>query len=474
MNQGEKRALIHPFEAGWNQSAGLRPVAGWKEAKPLGEPLHAGQIEEDAAHGRSTLFVVTQPLDQQTCVATAVNDEDGKVFWQRQLGLVCQGEPLHLTLHEGSAEPLLLALDQGGSLFALDPGKFPLDGSAPWQSGGQSVAPSLPDNPRLAPLLLPGPDGHSVLEIACPGAGTYLHVREIKWSGKGRQLTANDRKLALPSPLAGRPAVVGSQLMMPLSGGSLARLPLPIPPDARLDEGPPWRPTLAPPDTPGHVTALGGELFLTTDGGRGLTCWRWPPGTPNYTPLPMNLPLDKPTLNLPDRVVAAPVVLPAPAGGATRVCVADSGGAVRLLRLLPDGSLEPGRVWDLKGQVTGGPFVRTLAGDKVRVGCVVDGRRLVWLDPATSEPAWEYQARKVIVGQPQVVDGILVVADQSGLVIGLDPATGQPVGPGHQLQGSVVPAASPVAFGPRRLFVPLSDGTGVLLTLDRLNPPPPK
>jgi hypothetical protein len=455
----------------WNNQDGPRPVAGWKAPLPLGSPLHASQIEEDPPRGRSTLFVVTQPLQQQTCVATAVNDEDGQVLWQRQLGLVCQGEPLPLVLHEGSPEPLLVALDQGGSLFALDPGRFPANSNAPWQSGGQSVAPSLADNPRVAPLLLPDPDRHAILEIACPGDGTHLHVRQVRWAGEKRLLKSNDRILRLPSALAGKPAVVGSQLIVPLAGGSLARLPLPIPADARLDEGPNWRPPLASPDTPGHVTSLGGDRFLTTDGGRGLTCWQWPPGAVWKSLMTVG---DHPTAEVDDRVVAAPVVLPAPAGGTTRVCVADSGGVVTLLGLRADGSLEPKRKWDLKGQVTGGPFVRTLESGEVRLGCVVDGGRLVWLDPGASAPAWEHQAARAIIGQPQVVGGLLVVADQSGLINGLDVATGRPVGSGHQLYGSVVPAASPVAFGPGRLFVPLSDGTGILLAMDRLKAPPQK
>jgi outer membrane protein assembly factor BamB len=458
----------------WNDRDGPRPVPGWKNPLPLGSPLHASQIEEDSLHGRSTLFVVTQPLQTQTCVATAVNDEDGGILWQRQLGLVCQGEPLPMILHEGSTEPLLVALDQGGSVFALDPTRFPADSNAPWQSGGQSVAPSLADNPRVAPLLLPGPGGHSILEIACPGEGTHLHVRHIEQAGEKRRLKRTDRVVQLPSRLAGRPAVIGSQqlgwqLIVPLAGGSLARLPLPIPADARLEEGPPWRPRLASPDTPGHVVALGGDRFLTTDGGKGLSYWQWSRGKVYESPTAAG---DEPTLGA--RVVSAPVVLPGPAGSLPRVCVADSGGAVTLLEVRAGGALEVKQQWDLKGEVTGGPFLRTLESGKVCVGCVMDGRRLVWLNPGAAAPAWEHKAGKAIIGEPQVVGGVLVVADRSGLVAGLDVATGQPIGPGHQLHGSVVAAASPVAFGPGRLFVPLSDGTGILLAMDRLKPPQEK
>jgi hypothetical protein len=467
------RGHMQRLAIAWNERAGPRPVAVWKEPQPLGSPLHASQMTEDALRGRSTLFVVTQPLHQQTCVATAVNDEDGTVLWQTQLGLVCQGAPLHLAVGGGPAEPLLLALDQGGSLFALDPSQPTWRSRDPWLADphrSHAVAPSLTDNPRVPSLLLPGPDGRSILEIACPGAGTHLHVRQVEWAGKERRLKHNDRLVPLPSALAGTPAVVGKLLLVPLAGGSLARLSLPIPADARLEEGPSWRPALGSPDSLGHVVALGGDLFLTTDGGRGLTCWEWPAGKPWQALMAMG---DNPTLTLQDRVVSAPAVLPAVAGKPPRVCVADSNGAVTLLSVRGGGALESKQTWDLRGQVTAGPFVRSAADGEPRIGCVVDGRRLVWLDPRKPEPepVWEYQAKNTVIGQPQVVEGVLVVADQSGHIAGLDLATGRPVGPGHALRGSVVPAASPAAFGPQRLFVPLSDGTAVLLTMDRLYHP---
>ncbi len=460
----------------WSDRAGPRPVAVWKEPLPLGSPLHASQIIEDPLSGRSTLFVVTQPLHQQTCVATAVNDEEGKILWQTQLGLVCQGAPVYLAVGNGS-EPLLLALDQGGGLFALDPTQATWRSRDPWLADphrSHAVAPSLTDNPRVPALLLPGPDGRSLLEIACPGAGTHLHVRQVEWAGKERQLKHTDRLVPLPSALAGTPAVVGTadkaQLLVPLAGGSLARLPLPIPADARLEEGPSWRPPLGSPDTPGHVVALGGDLFLTTNGGRGLTCWEWPAAKAWQSLMTVG---DSPTYNLEDRVVSAPAVLPAVAGKPARVCVADSGGVVTLLEVRGGGGLVRKQAWDVHGQVTAGPFVRSGEDGEPRIGCVVDGRRFVWLDPRQPDPmpAWEYQAKNTIIGRPQVVEGLLVVADQSGQVVGLNLATGRPVGPGHALRGSVVPASSPVSFGPRRLFVPLSDGTAVLLTMDRLHHP---
>ena len=95
----------------------------------------------------------------------------------------------------------------------------------------------------------------------------------------------------------------------------------------------------------------------------------------------------------------------------------------------------------------------------------------MWLDPSRDDPAWEHPTDGAVAGLPQLVEGSLVVADQSGKIVALDPVSGKPAGAGYALAGSVVPVTSPVAFGPGRLFVPLSDGTAVLLDIDKLKKP---
>jgi hypothetical protein len=110
----------------------------------------------------------------------------------------------------------------------------------------------------------------------------------------------------------------------------------------------------------------------------------------------------------------------------------------------------------------------------MRIGCILDGTRLVWLDPNQEQPAQEYRAKGgSIVGQPQLFEGVLVVADQSGTIVALDPVDLKAKDATYQLKGSVVPSASPVSFGPGRLFAPLSDGTALMLDLDKLLPPKP-
>src|SRR5262249_35820288 len=114
---------------------------------------------------------------------------------------------------------------------------------------------------------------------------------------------------------------------------------------------------------------------------------------------------------------------------------------------------------------TSGPF---RLGD--HVGCIVDRRRLVCIDPAKPDNiAWQYHdAGHVIVGTPHVANGLLFVALQSGKFVALDATTGHPKGNGYHLRANVAPMAAPVPFGNGRLLAPLSDGTLMILALKQL------
>ncbi len=452
----------------WKFQKGPQAVPGWKTPLPLGSPLHAPQRIGNRT-GRSTFILVTQPLDRQTCIASAVDDA-GHLRWQRQLGLVCQGAPLPLTSPQGGP-PLFLALDQSGALFTLDP-TLPLD---KLRLTRESLAPALGDNPRVPPRLIPAADGHSAYEIAVPGDGKSMIVRQIDWAGAGRSLRFKQREVSLMSAAGGSllvpfgtPAVTDSQLLVPMAEGILARLPLPVAEEqARFDDGgPDWRSPQAAPNAECHVLALGGDRFLTTDGSRGLSVWAWP-ADKAWQGLPEGRG-DQVTLPLPYPIAAPPVLLPK-AGPAPRIVVADSAGVLHLLTLAADGSLQSKRTWQLKGKFTRGPFLRLLPDGGVRIGCVLDERNLVWLDPEREKPLWTFRTNgERIVGQPQVLEDLLVLVHQSGHYVGVDLATGKAKGVGYTLRTSAVPAATPVPFGPHHMFAPLSDGTALLLPLKLL------
>jgi hypothetical protein len=460
---------LQRLQLAWSETEGLKPVAVWSKPRELGWPLHSSQVLEDRQTGRSTLVVVTESLAQQACLATAVDDETGTVLWQRQLGLVCRGEPLEMAPPAGGP-PLLLALDQSGGLYVLDAQRFPPTQGATWQSGGVRLAGPLDENLAVAPLLARAADGKSAYEVAAPGHGRSLVVRQVQW-GVGRALEMRERTVPLSSPLAGTPAVVGSMLVLPLADGALGRLKLPLPAEGAEgpETGPDWRSRRAPPDARGAVVALGPDRFLTTDGARGVTVWQWGTGADSWKSFPADRDRDAPTVELGERVVGVPLLLPAAEGGRLRLCVAGAGGLVALLSATADGGLQVERTWDMGKPMTTGPFPCRLAGGAVRVGCLAgkDNSQMAWLDPKQEGVRWRYATPRgeAIVGVPRRSENLLIVADGAGRFVGLDVETGQAEGPGYALRGSVAPAAGPVPFGPGRLFASLSDGTALLLPL---------
>jgi hypothetical protein len=276
--------------------------------------------------------------------------------------------------------------------------------------------------------------------------------------------------------LAGTPGLMGESLLVPLDDGSLLRQPLD---GSRGSYGPGWRARTADEGARGHVVALNAEDFLTTDGSRGLTRWHWPAG---------DVYKEDRHIDLTQRIVSAPVVIASKSGaGDLEICLADVGGSVRLLKgsdlqeirhwdLTRSFSAEPGALASEPGALATGAFARVTAGPFVRgnqVGCVVNQRRLVWIDPSQDKPAWEYTTPGAgIVGQPQPIGDLIVVADLTGRFIGLDPATGKAQWPAGYLYGAnVAPAATPVPFGADRAFVPLTDGTVFFLSQKHLRPP---
>ena len=127
--------------------------------------------------------------------------------------------------------------------------------------------------------------------------------------------------------------------------------------------------------------------------------------------------------------------------------------------------------------MTNGPFLRTpKVNDKdqgQRIGCVVDHTRLVWLDPDQDAPLWERQCDKgaAVVGQPQLVGQVLLVADQSGRFVGLDPKTGKAAENhkytlrGHGRRGQ------PRALRARSGFCPVERWNSAVADDRELNPP---
>jgi hypothetical protein len=453
---------LQRLQIGWRGAAGRALLPGWRAPLELGLPLHAAHVDEDRETNQTLLVLATQAPSQQECLATAVDEETGAVRWQRQLGMVCRGTPVTL----GSADdpaPLLLTVDQAGALFLFDPLQFAKPNPGLAQGGGVRVADPVNDNPGVPPVILPGPDGQSAYEVASLGRSGKVVVRPVARDAEQRRVKLSaERVLSLQGPLGGTPALVGGRLLLPLENGRLMVLKVP------LDGSEPrrasdWRADLPGATARGHVIPIGPDRFLTTDGQQGVTHWRWPESEPLPKAKKVNDGAVPITYESKAPLAAPPLVLPPEKEAPLRVCIIDVEGTVTLLDVQQDGGLNPNGAWELKGRVTSPPFLRVAADGTSRIGCVIDDHRLVWLDPARDgKPAWEYAADGEVVGQPQLIEGVLIVALRTGVFLGLDPATGQPKGDKLLAPGGVAPAISPVAFGPGRLFAPLADGTILL------------
>src|SRR5262249_5108865 len=157
--------------------------------------------------------------------ATAVKD-NGTILWQRQLGLMCQGEPRVLTSTD--ARSVVVTADQSGRMFSFDTASRPGVDEAAWQSRGEIVAPELEDNPAMPPVLLAGRAPGPVLQVASPGDGSKLSIRQIGFGATGKLTLTSSTEGPLGDSLAGAPALVGNKLVLPLAKrGALVAVTLP-------------------------------------------------------------------------------------------------------------------------------------------------------------------------------------------------------------------------------------------------------
>jgi hypothetical protein len=436
----------------WDTRHGPRLVPVWRDAPLLGSPLHQGQA---SANG-SRLVVVTQPPRSTSSWATCVDERRGEVIWKRQLGLVCQREPLAIPMSEGP--PLLLALDQGGTLFSIDSTRFKITPESQWliDSRMTPLAGPLEENLTVPPILLRAADGKSIYMVANPGAGKNLIIRHITPAAMGRQLEVNERRVEIRDRLAGPPAIVGNHLVMPLADSDETLIRVALNKD-EVQEGPNWRLARTTPEAAGFILPLTDTRFVSTDGGRGLTVWSWP-ANGGFDSLPSGGSL--PTLNLPGRITLPPLRLP---GAEQRFLAADASG-LSLVEAEVNGELKVVRRWSIAG-------VRALSlhsvGDAVRVALVSGRSQLHWLDPRKAEVEWSHDLGegREIVGEPLLQDKALLVADQSGRYSLLGLTDGKPTGAEYLLRGSIAPSCGAVPFGDKRVLCPLSDGT--LIVLDR-------
>ena len=423
---------LQHWRLGLDRRVGPKLTPAWRSSVALGSPIHASQISRD----RKTHFLVTQTDVPAGHWATAVDARTGRLIWQRPLGLTCQGDPAPL----------------GGGVLAMDPSGaaywFSSNPSAPFTPDGFRVIPPLSEIVGRAQLLSDAAADRAWVLAARPDGNGAIQLAVTAMTGNREQ---RQRLVTLPAKPAGTAAIGGDALVLPLADGSLGRIPL----DGHSQRviGPNWRGLGARPDTLGHVLHWKDDDFLVSDGGRRIVRLHWSAGGPYAM-------ISDRAIELPARLRGAPVRWP----DASAALVADAGGSVHLIRGEQPGIVRSWSFGSAAEPITAGPWV---VGGLGLV--VVGGKRLVAFEAERETPAWIFQTPgDGILFAPALVDDRLIVADQSGVFLALDRATGRALGPGYRYPAEAASAAAPIGFGPGRFFAPMTDGAALVLAIGDL------
>ena len=167
-----------------------------------------------------------------------------------------------------------------------------------------------------------------------------------------------------------------------------------------------------------------------------------------------------------DLELTARIITPiAPLPG-NRVAVGDDAGNLHCLALA---ALGTSKQWSVKGHITKGPFRVCAEG----IGCIVDGKRLWWINSVDDEEGKVYGGNDVaaIIGEATTIGDDLLIAvlkRDSGLGMlanysWIDLTNGKLLH-AERLPEGLAPSTSAIAFGKNRAFAPLSDGTVRILT----------
>ncbi len=407
----------------------LAPVASSRP--PLGTPLHETQPAVPDGH----VLSVTQAPGQPRCLATSLDPGSLSIQWQRQLGLVCSHDPVILKEH-------VLAADRAGAVFQLDLQTLPKESPGEWWINGGKWLANGRDEISSTQVLAAADQSFAVL-ISLLRSGDQISLRRFE-PGAG---LSPEKSYPLPSPPAGTPTLSGQNLILPCQDGKLYELTLeggatPVPLT--------WRNATAGVRAFGHALCIDENQLFVSDGLRKVQCWRrdasgdrsWRKTAEDPEPLANR--------------IATSLLAVTTANGEKYVCAGDEAGTIYLIS---GKRLRIEREWPLKGRITRGPFA---LGEWF--GVIIDGRRLVWLDPAAKQPRGEYEAgMEGTRGDPRRVGDFLLVTENRGAFTWIDAETGQ-VRARQTLQTSVAPVTAAVPVSKDQALAPLSDGTMLFLT----------
>jgi hypothetical protein len=431
---------------------------------PVGEPVHAAQVNAR----RDTACLVVRALDSSGVRAVAFDLHTGEVRWQRQLGLA----PARAPGADHTAAPFVqgdrfVLVDEEGGIFAV-----PAAGGAGGAGGGEALAAPAAWLLAAAPPHAAGPtaavasaDGRSVFTVTpVTRDGPKFLIRRVA-DGK----LAHEEETVAPAALAGQPAVVGDDLLVPTADGFVNRY---LPGDGRvrsgaLVPGPAWQAERKP-GAACAITPLSGSSFATSDGGKRLSRWDWPAGG-KWNPAG--------AYELRAAAAGPGVVVPsAGPGGPPRLVVADASGSVWLFAA--DRAGPPLLRWRSggtnvlpAGRPSSGFVAQAAAPGRASAVYTIDGTFAAAIDPDGENPLWVTRtgadAAGALVGPPQPAgDNRWAVTDLAGRVLILDGATGAELARLSVGLPGAVPAAAAAATATAALTL-LSDGSAVMIELPK-------
>ncbi len=405
----------------------------WTSASPAAHvaevPLHDAQARR--VDRRLILYLCTMTGDASRCELAAREAETGVTLWRRQVGL-------HPICDPWVDNDCIRLADRGGriAVFELDDrpkGKTtliePQDRVIPPLMAGEPVAIDAYDRrPRLMAKIA----GSAEVAIRPLAPETGWQVFQP------------------PAEILGLPCLLEGALVAACSDGLLHRLTSgPAAPEANdqpfvLSIG------AQPPNAAISVTPVGYDSVLVCDGRvlRRLqyrlrdSVGQWIETGQSYT--------------AETRLVGRPLIHD------EQIFIASASGDVEALD-----AREPARVlhrWSLAGKPTSELFVRS-----GRILLVIDDNVLVCLTSAAGtladEPSWTSRRRPgVICGEPLAHDNVLIVADASGTICGLNLEDGKQVWQTKLAEGQAPAAAAAVLAG-HFLLAPLVDGTLAIVAL---------
>jgi outer membrane protein assembly factor BamB len=437
---------------------GLSVVGVEGTAAAIGEPTQPAQFNA----GRDTAFLVVRSPNSAGCRALAIDVGNGQVRWERQLGMVPAAPPV------ATAGGLVLLDVDGGAVTAPREALAKLQGesqaSMEWMTAGPLKGGI---KPSVAMRSADGKTLFTVTPVSSPDGDRWV-IRRFE---HGRLERTGSVKA--PSGIAGSPAVMNGELLIPAADGLVYRIRLggrgrPV----GLARGPQWA-DRGITDPKAFVVVLSDEEFATSDGGRVLSKWVWPKdgdwssGSERW--------------QVRERIAVPPVSLAAAGGQQPSLLVADVTGAVWLFPADRGGPAArqwvPGRTVSIPaGTIADSLVTRTDAnGDRLAI-YAVDGKRVVCLDLDRSEPKWVVvlgdDAGRTLVGTPQAIGKDWLVTDLAGRVTVLNGETGETVTSREVALPGVVPAEPALAIDESRVLVPLSDGSAVVLPFPAAAPQP--